>query len=44
MPKKWEQRDRKLRKRRSLDMVVSGRSTKSVLLPLLGKKAKKEKK
>jgi hypothetical protein len=26
MPKNWEQRDKKLRKRRSLDMVVSNRS------------------
>lgn len=26
MPRNWEQRDKKLRKRRSLDMVVSNRS------------------
>ena len=26
MPRNWEQRDKKLRKRRDLDMVVSNRS------------------
>ncbi len=26
MPRNWEQRDKKLRKRRNLDMVVSNRS------------------
>jgi hypothetical protein len=42
MEEKWDRRDRKLRKRRSLDMVVSGRSTKTVLLQVIGKKAKEK--
>lgn len=40
---KWERRERKLRKRRSQDMVVSNRSIKTVLLPALGKQKEGEK-
>jgi hypothetical protein len=40
---KWERRERKLRKRRSLQMVVSNRSLKSVLLTVIVKKGKKGK-
>lgn len=40
---KWERRERKLRKRRSLDMVVTNRSIKTVVLPVIGKKAKEAK-
>lgn len=36
---KWERRERKLRKRRSADMVVSNRSIKTVILPAIGKAA-----
>lgn len=37
---KWERRERKLRKRKSMDMVVSNRSIKTVVLATIGKKAK----
>lgn len=40
---KWERRERKLRKRRSQDMVVSNRSIKTVILPTIGKKAENTK-
>jgi hypothetical protein len=40
---KWERRERKLRKRRSQDMVVSNRSLKTVILPAIGKAAKEAK-
>jgi hypothetical protein len=40
---KWERRERKLRKRRSQDMVVSNRSLKTVILPTIGKKAQEVK-
>lgn len=36
---KWERRDRKLAKRRSLSMVVSNRGLKTTILPMLGKRA-----
>lgn len=39
MPKNWEQRQKKLEKRRNLDMVVTNRSIKTVLLPTINKKA-----
>jgi hypothetical protein len=31
---RWQKRDRKRRKRRQLDMVVDGRSTRDTLAPL----------
>lgn len=39
---KWERRERKLRKRKSMDMVVTNRSIKTVILPTIGKAAEKE--
>lgn len=36
---KADRRDHKLRRRRSLAMVVTNRSIKTVILPLLGRKA-----
>lgn len=41
MEERWDRRDRKLRKRRALSMVVSNRSMKTVILPMLGKRAAK---
>ena len=35
-----ESRDRKLRKRRDADMLVSNRSLKTIILPMIGKRAK----
>lgn len=43
MKYKWEARDRKLRKRRSLAMVVKGRSLKTVVVPAIEKRANKAK-
>lgn len=40
---RWERRDRKLAKRRSLKMVVSNRSLKTTILPMLGKRAQQAK-
>jgi len=40
VPKDWEARDRKLRKRRNADMVVTNRSIRDTILPLIGRRAK----
>jgi hypothetical protein len=40
---RWERRDRKLAKRRSLKMVVSNRGLKTTILPMLGKRAQQAK-
>lgn len=42
MPKNWEARERKQNKKKT-GMVVTNRSLKSVILPVIAKKAKVEK-
>jgi len=41
MNKKWERRERKLRKRRELAMVVSNRNLKTVIVAVIIKKGKR---
>jgi hypothetical protein len=43
MPKNWEAREKKLDKRKH-GMVVTNRSMKTVILPMLGKRAEQAKK
>jgi hypothetical protein len=43
MPKNWEAREKKLAKKKT-GMVVSNRSIKTVILPMIGKRAEQAQK